>query len=51
MAPLSTSESYGYGVYSYARIYQLNAENFVVEIHHDDILFFHFAGKTKKIEH
>ena len=35
-----TAESYGYGVYSCACIYQLNVEDFVVEIHHGDILYF-----------
>ena len=31
VAPLSTLESYGYGVYSYACIYQLSVEDFVTE--------------------
>ena len=30
LAGVSTTESYGYGVYSYAHFYQLNVEDFVV---------------------
>ena len=42
MACLSTAESYSYGNYSYARIYKLNVEDFVVETHHGDFFFFFF---------
>ena len=31
MAPLSTAESYGYGVYSYANIYQLTVEDYYLK--------------------
>ena len=43
MACLSTAESYSYGNYSYARIYKLNVEDFVVETHHGDFFFFFFS--------
>ena len=40
MAGIWTKASYCNGVYSYAHFYQVNAEDFVVEIHHRDILYF-----------
>ena len=46
MACLSTAESYSYGNYSYARIYKLNVEDFVVETHHGDFFFFFFFHFT-----
>ena len=42
MAVVWTEGSFRNGVYSYAHIYQLNAEDFVVEIHHGDILYYYF---------
>ena len=43
MAWLSTELSCHNFDYSYARIYRLNVEDFVVEIHHGDILYFSFT--------
>ena len=43
MAGVLTRESYRNDVYSYAHFYQLNIEDFVVEIHHGDILYFSFT--------
>ena len=38
----------GHFDYSYAHIYQLNIEDFVVEIHHGDFFIFHFTRKQQK---
>ena len=45
MAPLPTTESYGYSVYSYTCIYPLNVEDFVVENPHDILLLFFVRKK------
>ena len=56
MAWISTVSASGHFGYLYARIYQLNVEDFVIEIHHGDILiYFPFclnsANSKKLISH
>ena len=48
LAWLSTVDPSGHFDYPYARIYQLNVEDFVVEIHHGDILYFPFCLNSEK---
>ena len=48
MAWVSSIDPSGHFDYSYAHIYQLNIEDFVVEIHHGDFFIFHFTCKTAK---
>ena len=54
MAWLSTTiDSSSHFDYSYAHIYQLNAEDFVVKIHHGDILYFptQLVNSKKPLSH
>ena len=44
---VSTEESYRYGVYSYACIYQINIKDFVVETQHGDFYLL-FSISLKK---
>ena len=48
LAWLSTLDPSGHFDYSYACIYQLNIEDFVVEINHGDILYFPFCLNSAK---
>ena len=48
MAWVSTVNASGHFDYLYAHFYQLNIEDFVVEIHHGDILYFSFHSLTAK---
>ena len=42
MAQVSTVDTRSHFNYLYAHFYQLNVEDFVVEVHHSDILYFSF---------
>ena len=48
MAWVSTVSASGHFDYLYAHFYQLNIEDFVIEIHHGDILYFSFPLVNSK---
>ena len=48
MAVVSTEGSFRNGVYSYAHIYQIDVEYFVVEIHHGGFFIFFQLVNSKK---